>query len=81
MKFRLNMLGVKCAFKINVHSLAREVVFFLKKSHCDCFNIVCILAAEEEFQEVDDDIIDEEFNEKECEEGNSMFYNLLCYYM
>ena len=53
----------------------------LKKSHCDGFNIVFILAEEEEFEEVDDDIIDEEFNEKESEEGNSMFYNLLCYYM
>jgi len=62
-------------------SLAREVVFFFKKSHCDCFNIVFISAAEEEYEEVDDDTIDEEFNEKESEEGNSMFYNLLCYYL
>jgi len=39
-----------------------------------------ISVAEEEFEEVDDDIIDEELNEKESEEGKNMFYNVqLCY--
>lgn len=47
----------------------------------DCFNFPLISVAEEEFEEVEDDIIDEELNEKESEEGKIMFYNLqLCYF-
>ena len=37
--------------------------------------------AEEEYEEMDDDIVDEDLNEKESEEGKIMFSNLqLCCY-